>query len=128
MKALGFNSLKVHPFQSSGFRCQPAPLHLGKKCDARFRLLTPGVCADFATMSFSVYVEALIEIDAKETKTESKKNDDAVTTTYEPQTLQAGMCNRLSLVDTMSLNVIVRRCNTTALCNTAGTGTLMHCG
>ena len=30
MKALAFNQLKVHPFQSYGFRChQPAPLHRG---------------------------------------------------------------------------------------------------
>ena len=29
LKALGFNQLKVHPFQSFGFRCQPAPLHHG---------------------------------------------------------------------------------------------------
>ena len=28
MKALGFNSLKVHPFQSVSFNCQPAPLRL----------------------------------------------------------------------------------------------------
>ena len=26
---LGFNQLKVHPFQSYGFRCPPAPLHRG---------------------------------------------------------------------------------------------------
>ena len=30
--------------------------------------------------------------------------------------------------DTMYLNVIVRRYNPTALCNTAGTGTLWYCG
>ena len=29
LKALAFKQLKVHPFQSSGFRCQPAPIHRG---------------------------------------------------------------------------------------------------
>ena len=29
--------------------------------------------------------------------------------------------------ETMQLNVIARRYNTTALCNTAGTGTLRYC-
>ena len=47
-KHLAFNQLKVHPFQISGFRCQPAPLHRGDmfKCDAiavgRCRLNTSG--------------------------------------------------------------------------------------
>ena len=30
LKALGFNQLEVHPFQSYGFNCQPAPLHREK--------------------------------------------------------------------------------------------------
>ena len=30
LKALGFNPLIVHPFQSFGFRCQPAPLQRGQ--------------------------------------------------------------------------------------------------
>ena len=29
MKVLGFNQLKLHTFQISGFNCQPAPLHHG---------------------------------------------------------------------------------------------------
>ena len=45
MKALGFNSLKVHPFHAVGFKCQPVYLHtlyaeasrmLGSQSLARF--------------------------------------------------------------------------------------------
>ena len=33
---LGFDQLKVRPFQSYGFRCcQPAPLHHGRRCPRR---------------------------------------------------------------------------------------------
>ena len=31
VKALGFNQLKVHPFQISSFRCQPAPLQRARR-------------------------------------------------------------------------------------------------
>ena len=35
LKDLGFNSLKVQIFQGIGYKCQPAPLHLGGGLEAK---------------------------------------------------------------------------------------------
>ena len=37
MKGTGFNSLIVHNFQATGFKRQPAPLHLGAGHETSFR-------------------------------------------------------------------------------------------